>query len=104
MIDLKAIRDRAIDSHTDIFQLLKLVDLQTGELLATEWRCSEGSTRDWCSSCGGEQPSGSEPMGSYSTSGRIGHRDGCTRDAVLTAAGFPDQASRDAERLASTNR
>jgi hypothetical protein len=63
-------------------ELRPIIDLQTRALLAVEW----GPRCPWCDERGV----------AYRRPRR--HTDGCPIDAALTAAGLPDQASRDAAR------
>lgn len=67
----------------------EIVEALTGALLAVEWR--PGDDVDWlCVSCGSDR----RGVHCYGCApGTV-----CEVDVALTVAGFPDQASRDAER------
>ena len=56
-------------------------------LLAVEWVCSP-SCDAFCPGCDADNTANLNPQ----------HRAGCSTDAALTAAGLPDQASRDEAR------
>jgi len=69
--------------HLAFMAAAELIEMQTRALLAVEWRGKDLDSHPQCPECLMElgQP----------------HSD-CALDAALTAAGLPDQTSRDAER------
>lgn len=75
--------------------LLDLVDTAIEEFLFLEWigrfTWPNGESRGQCLRC-------------YATQNEVEHTRACSLDAFLTAAGFPDQASRDAERARRATR
>jgi hypothetical protein len=78
-----------LERTTATMRVMDLCVAARRELVLTEW----GGTCDGnCPSCGG--------LLFHFMTRSPGHRPGCTRDAVLTAMGLPDKASRDAERAA----
>lgn len=100
MTDLKTIRDVADQEcrckagipyvpcrHQVAWDLLKIVDAQLGALLNLEWTNMVGLSVDHCPVC---------RAAPTSDAGR--HYSHCYLDDALTLAGFPDQASRNAER------
>lgn len=82
-------------ARQDVPALLDLVDELTGALLASEWveRVSSGFAWHECPAC-------HEHHRQHVKTPERPHDPECPLDAALTSAGFPDQASRDAERVA----
>jgi hypothetical protein len=64
------------------------------ELLFAEWRVESGDNARFCERCKGYGYDGDQ----FTAGQPPKHKLGCTRDGALSAAGFPDQASRDAAR------
>lgn len=105
-IDLKAIRARAdtiprgdlrearseavILIRHDVPAMLYLVGALTGALLGSERAAECGGCLECCPVC--------RMCLIVTVADDGGHADGCPLDAALTLAGFPDFASRDAER------
>jgi hypothetical protein len=93
-------------------QMLDVVDTLVADAIVTEW----SGWADWqgdcgancCPACGGLDPDVTDnPEAQVETAkdpGMLGHKAGCRRDRALTMAGFPDAASRDAERARRAKR
>jgi hypothetical protein len=84
---------RALLGTPELRGLVDLVDAQTGALLDVEWSFVgdlSGMERFECPACNVRKG--------------IDHRARCSIDAALTVAGFPDPASRDAERARRAGR
>ena len=88
-------RDDAVfvaEAHRDVPELLALVERQTEALLDVEWQRvwsrAAKSEGPWCVGCG------------ILRGHPEGHSASCPLDEALTAAGYPDELSRDMKRAA----